>query len=1412
MMYQVFYLGLSVYGPDVKHCILEPKLDMELNSAGTFTFIVPVENKTLWDSIEVFNGEVVIYEGDDIIWFGRPFQIVRNWKNQKVVTCEGALSYFNDTVQATHTYDNWNLYLDDQHTQKGFFNRIVELHNDMVRMDGNSSREILVGNISVDNEPNIYREVDYETTAEILQQMCLDTNGGYFMIRKENGNNYIDWVKDMPYATTQKITFGKNLLDVNQDLNGSDICTVLLAFGKDDKTVAGLNQWTTEDDAYDFEDGNGVYHNTKNGEYLIHREGYKKYGRVLKVKTWNDMVANDTEGKRQLFQKAAEWLNDQNTEVLTIECDAADLHYIDADENGKLRIGQKVTVLSPIHDLNGKELSIFKVSMSLDSGAKHITMGTPPKRELTDIVKNSGGSTRGSSGTTGGGGGSDGSSGSGSVSIPVKDVQVKYPGDEKFRTVVKKKVAKIDLSEIASGVSDVRIDGTSIVNDHVANIDSSQFGTDVEANPEGTAVDNLTSILIGEDKYNIPTAPVVDVTLDGESIVDPNDGVAKILSQDIIEEIGGNFERVVEKDDDPPTINLGKDTDLFIETDNPDDETIILSSSSDIPINLQEMGGWDKYVQDFVAQPTQYYDESSHTYKYDPTSPTRVHHEITCNGAGSTTWWFAEVPSAAPLPFTNHEGTLTVYGHKIKTAGYVDITFEKHDQNIKYRPTKVTGVFSFKIMHAGEEGAYMPVQDEYCCSDIIRIHVSNDGENWTTYEPVSGPQDGNGTFIFDIDGYYSYVRMSCTNNVYNPAGYQNFAVYAVPESVIEDIWYKTANKTWIKMPHVKDVQIDGVSIVSDKVANIDSSQFGTPVEANPTGESVGNLTSILIGENKYDIPSGGGGTGNHLDGITAPTALIGNDGDEYFELSGNLPGSHIVSLKFKVTERKGTGDGMIQYSKLGFYDSNDNKFSWPSDTTWSDDVGHYENDPINDNAKMLLVSIPCTATIDLPSGSYIDSSVYTRFGWYTANDSADRDPVGWELYISEDGVNYTLIDTRTNQTITDSREVLAFKDTYVSSALPTIKDIYFKKSGTWLKDDFSSGGGGSSVVPNPSGSPSSRLIKIGIDGVVYEVSAGTGGAESVEFDYTGDIQTFVAPKTSTYKLEVWGAQGGSGGAGVHGGYGGYSVGMINLNQGDTLYVCVGGKGGGSDTSDTDVVGYNGGGEANYGGSRGNGGGATHIALITGTLNTLSIVPSNVVIVAGGGGGAGFYGAGDEGDGGSGGGYIGGHGLFNGSTTGDSYSYTGSGGTQSAGGATVNYPDTQPDGLFGKGADRYDDSYWGGSGGGGGFYGGGASTNNAGAGGGSGYINTTLLTDACMYGYGVSESADTATKTVSVNLYSSDPEEMKAKVGNGYARISWTEEFDPYVTVGDLYNACVANNVTPASHSLNDIIAEFLRVN
>ena len=221
------------------------------------------------------------------------------------------------------------------------------------------------------------------------------------------------------------------------------------------------------------------------------------------------------------------------------------------------------------------------------------------------------------------------------------------------------------------------------------------------------------------------------------------------------------------------------------------------------------------------------------------------------------------------------------------------------------------------------------------------------------------------------------------------------------------------------------------------------------------------------------------------------------------------------------------------------------------------------------------------------------------------------------------------------------------------------------------------------------------------------------------FNYTGSSQTYIAPITTTYTLEVWGASGGSIN-GYTGGAGGYSSGQVELNAGDTLYVYVGGAGIGASTrGETLTGGYNGGGSVT-GNSDVNhitasGGGATHIARTDGLLYTLESDKDQILIVAGGGGGArnqeNHIAAARWGNGGSGGGTTGGGAFSNYATTNTPWEITENVATQTTGYA------------FGQGADATGQSA-----GGGGYYGGysGSSPLYTGSGyGGSGFVGNVL---------------------------------------------------------------------------------------
>ena len=262
--------------------------------------------------------------------------------------------------------------------------------------------------------------------------------------------------------------------------------------------------------------------------------------------------------------------------------------------------------------------------------------------------------------------------------------------------------------------------------------------------------------------------------------------------------------------------------------------------------------------------------------------------------------------------------------------------------------------------------------------------------------------------------------------------------------------------------------------------------------------------------------------------------------------------------------------------------------------------------------------------------------------------------------------------------------------------------------------------------------------------------------QSFNYNYTGGEQIFTVPKTGTYKIETWGAQGstnlGTGGK-TSGGYGGYSVGFLNLEKNNNLYVNVGQN---YNYTSVKLNAYNGGGLADM-----PGGGATHIAFSSGELYTLENSVDKIIIVSGGGGGEDtcpdWENATETIVSGSGGGYKGV----------DSCNIPGYGGTQTGGGLGYN------NGTFGRGGNSGLGSDSAG-GGGGGFYGGGSSSYEiAGSGGGgSGYIGNSLLTSKAMYCYNCAESSDESTKTISTTCHSATPTANCSKEGNGYARITY----------------------------------------
>ncbi len=556
MMYRIVYNEtMDIYGPESELTVISPSLEVELNSAGTLTFTLPKDNIG-WDYPTIFKDEIEVWEGDKIIWFGRPLEINRNWRNEKVVTCEGALAYFNDSIIRKKEINPSN-----RHTNIWFFRWLLDKHNQQV----SENRKIFPGNVTVDEE-SVYRDMDYDTIAHCLQAMCLDTNGGYFILRKqydtESGTykRYMDWVKEMPYGVDQPVEFGLNMLDYSNDLNGADICTVLIPTGENDLTLRDLGD----------KDSDGVVHYSGSDEILF-TEGINKYGRVIAQKSWNELSEVN-----ELWRRAKKWLIEKNTDIPTIEVDAADLHYLsDYEDMGYFSIGTKVNVISDVHDIH-QELMIYKLSMSLDSGVKKITIGTPPKRELTDIVKTGSGSTR-TSGNSDTGGGSGGGGGGGTTDIPVKKVKVngfdivkdkeanvQIEAGENVSIDQDEQTGELTINALGK-VQKVKVNGVNVVDDDtktakieveagdnvsVSQSESGKLTISSTGAVSDVQVDNSSVV---ENKIAKISMPVTDVQVNGTSVMEGK--VAKIFideQEPVVPKLFDEFWRVYDFDDSAP--------------------------------------------------------------------------------------------------------------------------------------------------------------------------------------------------------------------------------------------------------------------------------------------------------------------------------------------------------------------------------------------------------------------------------------------------------------------------------------------------------------------------------------------------------------------------------------------------------------------------------------------------------------------------------------------------------------------------------------------------------------------------------------------------------------------------------------------------------------------------------------------
>lgn len=391
-MFYIYANGKSIFQPmDNSLSLFTPKLTLEMGKAGALSFQIPPSNR-YYNALPQLTTMITVEMDDVEIFRGRVLTNNRNFNNVRTVYCEGDLAYLVDTVQKAERYNG---------KTHDLFRKIIEAHNKRAGAD----KQFLVGDITIENRDVVlsgksdevqdeetgkfdYKQIainsiadEWQNSFDFIQNCLIDYTGGYLRTRRQNGKTYIDLLLDYGNNATQDIEFGKNMLDLTEEVSAEDVFTVLIPLGDENLTIESVNNGSDE---------------------LVDAMAVERYGRIVKTHVFDSVNTPET-----LLENGRRFLASNVNVPVTLTVKAVDMHLVDPNAS-PIYVGDKVHLISAAHGM-ADELVCTKIEYDLENPANNTyTFGTP-KQSLTeryrkDKAKQDAEQTRGGGGGGGGAG------------------------------------------------------------------------------------------------------------------------------------------------------------------------------------------------------------------------------------------------------------------------------------------------------------------------------------------------------------------------------------------------------------------------------------------------------------------------------------------------------------------------------------------------------------------------------------------------------------------------------------------------------------------------------------------------------------------------------------------------------------------------------------------------------------------------------------------------------------------------------------------------------------------------------------------------------------------------------------------------------------------------------------------------
>ena len=334
---------------DDKNKVVEPVLNEKLNSCGSLAYKTLITDD-YFDLYKIMNTKVLVEEDGSIQFIGRLLTYVTDFNNTKELTFEGELALLNDVMYPPYDFAG---------TPAELLTNVINYYNSKC----SSYNQIRIGRITVtDKNDYIARSCkDYTTCWEVINSKLIELCGGYIKLRwvLSDGEilRYIDYLDEPGKISDQKIEFSKNLLDVNKEMTGEQICTVIIPLGAENEETKRRIDISSIND----------------GKNYIESQNASLYGKIERVVIYDDITVPEN-----LLSKAQKYLQEIDKNIHTLKINAIDLHALNVDIS-RYNVGDVVNVYSKPHEIETNMLITERERNLNDPSLDSISLGKEEK-------------------------------------------------------------------------------------------------------------------------------------------------------------------------------------------------------------------------------------------------------------------------------------------------------------------------------------------------------------------------------------------------------------------------------------------------------------------------------------------------------------------------------------------------------------------------------------------------------------------------------------------------------------------------------------------------------------------------------------------------------------------------------------------------------------------------------------------------------------------------------------------------------------------------------------------------------------------------------------------------------------------------------------------------------------------------